>query len=169
MALSIHPPIHPLADLPKLVKRPCRMAALDIGKKTLGLATCTPDWQMVTPLTTITRGKWQMDIQALEKALKGLEIKALLVGLPFNMDDSEGPQAQFVRQTVNDLIASKPRVLDGCVISFVDERLSTAGAENILDDRPRREAKASGALDAVAAQIILQRAIDLLHQQERTA
>lgn len=157
--------IHPLADLPRILKRPCRLAALDIGKKTLGLALSTPDWRQTTPLGTIQRSKWAVDMASLEKALKGFEIGALIVGLPLNMDDSEGPQAQSVRQTIDNLVRSAPKSLAGCVIAFADERLSTAGAQEVLGDHMSRgDAKESGALDAVAAQVILQRALDYLHK-----
>ncbi len=153
--------IHPLGELPALLKRPCRLAALDIGRKTIGLALSTPDWQQVTPLGTVTRtSKWHTDVAALEKALKGFEVQALIVGLPLNMDGSEGPQAQSVRQTIANLVAANPASLAHCVVAFADERLSTAGAEEILEERfSRQEAKHSGALDALAAQVILERAL----------
>lgn len=157
MSLSIHP----LSDLPHVLKRPCRLAALDIGRKTIGLALSTPDWNQVTPFETIQRTKWSADVAALEKALRGFEIGALIVGLPLNMDGSEGKQAQSVRQTVQNLIEARPPSLQHCLIAFADERLSTAEAEEILDEHhvSHRAAKESGALDALAAQVILERAL----------
>jgi putative Holliday junction resolvase len=160
MSLSIHR----LEDFPQLVARPARLAAMDIGRKTIGLALSTPDWQMVTPLTTIQRGKWQADLAALEKAFDGFNIRGLVVGLPLNMDGTAGPQAQGVRQTINNMIEADPKFLERCIITFFDERLSTASAENIFEGHMSRgDAKESGALDAVAAQVILQRAINHLN------
>lgn len=156
--------IHPWTEFIGLIPFPSRLAAMDIGKKTIGLALSTPDWKLVTPLGRIERHKWQHDFLALDKALKGFEINGLIVGLPLNMDDSEGPQAQSVRDTVNLLIKAQPKFIENVKITFFDERLSTEAAQHALQDHlHRHEAKQSGALDAVAAQIILQRAVDALH------
>jgi putative Holliday junction resolvase len=161
--------IHPLAEFATLLPFPCRLAAMDIGKKTIGLALSTPDWRMVTPMGTIQRTKWQSDLTALGKALKGFDIKGLVIGLPYNMDDSEGPQAQSVRQTVTNMIEANPVWLDGCLLAFADERLSTAAANETLSDHiSTRDAKDSGALDAVAAQVILQRALDVINKTRHT-
>src|SRR5690606_4877182 len=85
-------------------------------------------WQMATPLTTITRGKWTQDLIALAKALHGYDVGGLIVGLPLNMDDSVGPRAKGVKQVVFNLLKAEPDWLQGCPVAFVDERLSTAGA-----------------------------------------
>ncbi len=156
MSLSIHP----LAEFPAIIAPPVRLAALDIGQKTIGIALSTPDWQMATPLTTLKRGKWAADLAALEKTLTGFGVGGLIVGLPLNMDDSEGSAAQSVKQVVFNLIKASPKWLDG-PIAFWDERLSTAAAKDLLNT-PRAAAKSSGALDAVAAQVILQGALDYL-------
>jgi putative Holliday junction resolvase len=163
MPLSIHPKLVLLHDLTNYIKRPCRLAALDIGRKTIGIALTTPDWQMVTPLTTLHRKTLPYDIKALEKALHGFDIQAILVGLPINMDDTEGPQAIYVREVIDALLTETPAFLKNCYFSFADERLSTSGAENTLQDHMSRfDAKASGALDAVAAQYILERALKIV-------
>lgn len=156
--------IHPLADFPQILQPPARLAALDIGTKTIGMALSTPDWQMATPLATIQRGKWAMDLAALDKALAEFGVKGLVVGLPLNMDDSEGPRAQGVRQVVYNMIKAGPAWLDGVAIAFVDERLSSAGAGELTGHfKTSRAAKASGALDALAAQVILERALNFLN------
>jgi putative Holliday junction resolvase len=156
MALSIHP----LADFGQIIAPPVRLAALDIGQKSIGIALSTPDWQMATPLTTVKRVKWTLDLEALNKALTGFGVGGLIVGLPLNMDDTEGTAAQGVKQTVFNLIKANPKWLSG-PIAFWDERLSTSTARDLLD-APRGAAKSSGALDAVAAQVILQGALDYL-------
>jgi putative Holliday junction resolvase len=150
--------IHPLAEFTRLLAPPVRLAGLDIGTKTIGVALSTPDWQMATPLGTLSRTKWAADIAALEKMLGGYGVGGFIVGLPLNMDDTEGPQAQSVKQTIFNLIKADPKTLSGPV-AFFDERLSTASARDLLADTPRHKAKGSGALDATAAQLILERAL----------
>jgi putative Holliday junction resolvase len=154
--------IHPLEDLRQIIAPPMRLAALDIGTKTIGIALSTPDWQMVTPLTTINRGKWTVDLAALEKTLSGHGIGALIVGLPLNMDDSEGPRAQGVKQVVFNLIKAGPEWLKGAAIAFCDERLSSNTAHDQSAHLSLKHAKSTGALDALAAVDILERALTIL-------
>lgn len=157
--------IHPLDDFLTILQPPVRLAALDIGTQTIGIALSTPDWQMATPLTTITRSKWANDMDALAKALHGYGVGGVVVGLPLNMDDSIGPRAQGVKQVVFNLIKADPEWLRGCPIAFVDERLSTAGAHDLTEHHKNgKAAKKSGALDALAAQLILERALDNLRR-----
>lgn len=157
--------IHPLSDLPQFVVPPQRLVAMDIGSRTIGLALSTPDWQMALPLTTIKRKKWHEDLAALDKALSGYGIGGLIVGLPLNMDDTVGPQAQGIKQTIMNLAETAPKWIDASgVISFWDERLSTAMAQEVMfSHHTTKSAKTSGALDAVAAQIILERALEYLY------
>lgn len=155
--------IRSLEDLPQFVTPPARLAALDIGTKTIGIALSTPDWQIATPYTTVTRTKWAGDLEALGKALRGYGVGGLIVGLPLNMDGSEGPQAQSVKQTVFNLVKAEPEWLAGGAVCFWDERLSTSAAQDVLSENMSRfKAKAAGALDAMAAQIILESALQHL-------
>ncbi len=157
--------IRPLGELSQIVQPPMRLAALDIGTKTIGIALSTPDWQIATPYTTITRTKWAADIEALTKALDGYGVGGIIVGLPLNMDGSEGPQAQSVKQTVFNLVSAEPKGLAGIAIAFWDERLSTSAAQDVLSESMSRfKAKAAGALDAMAAKIILESALQHLKQ-----
>ena len=158
MSLSIHP----LEDLTRIVQPPNRLAALDIGTKTIGIALSTPDWQIATPYTTITRTKWAHDLEALDKALAGYGIGGVIIGLPLNMDGSEGAQAQSVKQTVFNLLKAEPKWVTGG-FCFWDERLSTSAAQDVLSENMSRfKAKAAGALDAMAAKIILESALQNL-------
>ena len=162
MPLSIHPQPLSLDELADMIRPPTRLAALDIGTKTIGIALSTPDWQLATPYTTIRRTKWSQDLAALDTALAGYGIGGLIVGLPLNMDDSEGPQAQSVKQTVFNLLKAEPTWLQGGV-AFWDERLTTATAQDVLSENMSRfKAKAAGALDAMAAKIILESALNYL-------
>jgi putative Holliday junction resolvase len=157
--------IHPLEELAQILQPPARLAALDIGTKTIGIAISTPDWQMVTPLTTIQRGKWSVDLAALKKTLEGYGVGALIVGLPLNMDDTVGPRAQGVKQVIFNLIKAEPEWLKGAVISFCDERLSTGSAHDNSMHLSLKHAKQKGALDALAAVDILERALKILKEQ----
>lgn len=157
--------IHPLHEFPQILRPPARLAALDIGTRTIGIALSTPDWQMATPLTTITRGKWVNDLAALAKVFEGCGVGGVVVGLPYHMDGTEGPRAQGVKQVVFNLLKADPPWLRGCPVAFVDERLSTAAAGDLAGHhRSSRAAKQSGALDALAATVILERALALLRQ-----
>jgi putative Holliday junction resolvase len=157
--------IRPLAEFPDFLRPPARLVAMDIGSRTIGLALSTPDWQMALPLTTIRRAKWHEDIKALDKALSGYGIGGIIVGLPLNDDDSIGPAAQGIKQTIANLIKEDLKWVspDG-MVAFWDERFSTAMAqETLFDNHNTKTAKSSGALDAMAAQIILERALDYLN------
>ncbi|MDB5477694.1 MAG: Holliday junction resolvase RuvX [Alphaproteobacteria bacterium] len=161
--------IHPLADFAQILQRPVRLAALDIGTRTIGIALSTPDWQTVLPLTTLTRSKWSQDLLALEKALKGYEIGGLVIGLPFNMDGSEGPRAQGVRQVAYNLVKANPAWLSHCIIGFCDERHSSSTAHDMSAHLKLKRAKESGALDALAATDILGRALNILKAGQHVA
>lgn len=155
-----------LNEFAEILQPPARLAALDIGTKTIGIALATPDWQMATPLTTIQRGKWTEDLKALEKALGGHGIKGLIVGLPLNMDETIGPRAQGVKQVVYNIIKAEPKWLDGAVITFVDERLSTSVALDMTSHLSLKHTKNKGALDAMAAKDILERSLNLIQSME---
>lgn len=162
--------IHTLQELSQILHPPKghygRLAALDIGTKTIGIALCTPDWQMITPLTTITRTKWTNDLNALEKALSGYELAALIVGLPLNMDETLGPRAQGVKQVVFNIIKANPAWLSGTAIAFCDERLSSVDAHDATMHLSLKHAKNKGALDAMAATDILNRALYTLRSSK---
>ena len=139
---------------------------MDVGTKTIGLAVTAPGWQIVTPLVTVRRGKtWAQDLDALGKALAEYEIHGIVIGLPLNMDGSEGPRAQSTRQMATNLAAAAPPWLrDPCLIGFWDERLSTAAVTRfMIDERDASRATRANVIDALAAQHILQGAVDYLN------
>jgi putative Holliday junction resolvase len=142
-----------------------RLAGLDVGKKTIGLAVSDDHQRLATPVQTIKRVKFTQDIQALGRFMKEYEVVGLVVGLPLNDDGSEGPRAQSVRDFVQELVRY-PEVLDEVKwIAFWDETLSTSAVEDLVHEhvgkkKTRLNAKASGLLDRLAAQHILQGALD---------
>src|SRR4029450_7842377 len=85
-----------------------RLMALDVGTKTIGVATSDALRMLATPLTTLKRGKLAVDLAALAELVKKHEIKALAIGLPLNMDGSEGPRCQSVRQFATNIASHGP-------------------------------------------------------------
>jgi putative Holliday junction resolvase len=140
------------------------LLGLDVGSKTLGLALASPGMGIATPLRTIRRTKFMQDVEVLKGVIAEYEIGGFIVGLPVNMDSSEGPRAQSVR----DFALELKKALGGDPwIALWDERLSTVSVENFVDEfvgkkSTRRNAKASGLIDRLAAQVILQGALDFI-------
>lgn len=157
-------------DLLKNIAHTCpkntALLGLDVGKKTIGLALSSPSRSMATPLSTIQRTKFTKDLEILKKVMTDFEVGGFIVGLPVNMDSTEGPRAQSVRDFALELhkaLASDPW------IALWDERLSTVSVENFVDEfvgkkSTRRNAKASGLIDRLAAQVILQGALEFLER-----
>ncbi|MBM3486149.1 MAG: Holliday junction resolvase RuvX [Alphaproteobacteria bacterium] len=150
-------PIVPLEDLPGLIGPAARLVGLDVGTKTIGIAVSDPSGRIATPVTTLRRTRFRDDAAALDRLLRAREVAAVVVGLPVNMDGSEGPRAQSVRQFAANLDA----VL-ALPIALWDERLSTAAVTRglIAADASRR--RRAEIVDAEAAAYILQGALDRL-------
>ncbi|MEL7446021.1 MAG: Holliday junction resolvase RuvX [Pseudomonadota bacterium] len=133
------------------------LLGLDLGTKTIGTATCDAGWRFATNGTTITRGKFGHDRETFKKLIKDRNIAAIVLGLPRNMDGSEGPRAQASRAYGRNLVEAL-----GLPLLLWDERWSTQSAEAALIDQDISRAKRSRAIDSHAAAVILQGAIDRL-------
>jgi putative holliday junction resolvase len=144
-----------LEELAPRLSRFDRLMGLDIGTKTIGLALSDVERRLASPFDTIRRRRFSEDSINLMKRAAEFQIAALVVGLPLNMDGSEGPRAQSTRAFVRNL---PPQLL----VSFWDERLSTAlvTRELIAQDVSRR--KRAQIIDRMAAAYILQGALDRL-------
>ena len=138
------------------------LVALDVSKRAIGIAGADASWQLATPLTTLRRKGWAADVAALAAVLDEREAGALVIGWPLNMDGSEGPRCQAIRQFARDL----DREL-GLPILLWDERLTTFAAEETADQIGLRGKKRAGRLDALAAAAILQDALDALARHDR--
>ena len=125
-------------------------AALDLGERRIGIAVTDADGMSVHPLHTLERRSFEADLQAIRNALGSREIDCLVVGLPLNMDGSEGPMARHARN-----LAARLGDALGLEVKFQDERLSSFEAGNRLGSSMRRRKK-KPAIDAVAAVIILE-------------
>jgi len=134
--------------------------ALDIGDKRIGLAAGNDEARLARPLRVLTRGSKNEDFAAIARAVQEVGAEVLLVGLPLNMDGSEGPQARRVRKYAERL----RRRLD-MPLQYHDERLSSFVADQILAQKPRKKDRRQ-ANDAIAAAAILQSFLDQEQEQE---
>ncbi len=139
-----------------------RLLGLDVGSKTIGLALSNGALSVATPLSTIRRTKLAPDTQALLDIIEENAVGALIVGLPVNMDGSEGPRCQSVRQFVANI--EEPV---GLPIALWDERLSTAAVTRQLIDADVSRKRRSRVVDKLAAAYILQGALDRLDNLSR--
>jgi putative Holliday junction resolvase len=133
------------------------LLGLDPGSKTIGVAVSDPTRLIASALTTIHRGKLAADAARLFALYDERSCTALIVGLPLNMDASEGPRAQSARAFARNLLGVRDVPL-----AFVDERLSTAGAERALLEADASRARRAQVIDAAAAAYLLQGVLDRL-------
>ncbi len=144
-----------VAVLLDLLQRNQRLIGLDLGTKTIGIALSDVERRIATPFDTIRRTKFTRDVSLLRDMLDRHAVGALIIGLPLNMDGSEGPRAQstrsFVRQSFP--LLERPFV-------FWDERLSTAAVTRSLIAQDASRAKRAAVVDRMAAAYILQGVLD---------
>lgn len=152
---------HLLALQSALEKLPqtSRLMGLDLGTKTIGIATSDRSRQIATPITTISRSKFTKDATELLAIATKENVGILVLGLPINMDGTEGPRAQATRAFARNLAK-----LTSLEIVFWDERLSTAAVERMLIDADASRATRDKVVDKLAAAWILQAALDALRQ-----
>lgn len=141
-------------DLPPNVA----LLGLDLGEKTIGIAIADPMGAVASPLETIKRAKFSKDAERLETLARERRIGGLVIGLPVNMDGSEGPRCQSSRQFARNLVHLRDWSLP---IAFWDERLSTTAVERVLiDQADMTRARRGDVVDKMAAGFILQGALD---------
>ncbi len=145
------------ASLPP--RRP--LLGLDLGERTIGVAVSDRERTVATPLKTIRRTKFSTDATALLSLVEPREIAGVVLGLPRNMDGSEGPRCQSTRAFARNL--ARLTVLP---IGFWDERLSTVAAERALLEAGTSRRRRGEVIDHVAAAYILQGALDRLRHLE---
>jgi putative Holliday junction resolvase len=149
--------ILPLAELKTSLPRGGRLMGLDVGEKTIGLAVCDPGLRVATPVETLRRGKFTADAETLRRLAAERQVGGLVVGLPVNMDGSEGPRCQSVRQFAANLLERFD-----IPIAFWDERLSTAAVTRTLLEADMSRKRRAEVVDKMAAAYILQGALDAL-------
>ena len=155
--------IHPeIADFATSLPPVGAIAGLDLGTKTIGVAVSDGLRQVASPLTVIRRQKFTLDAQELLAIAKDRRLVGLVLGLPRNMDGSEGPRAQSTRAFARNL-----ERLTELAIGFWDERLSTVAAERALLEADTSRKRRAEVIDQVAAGYILQGALDRLRYLQR--
>lgn len=135
-----------------------RLIALDVGKKTIGLATCDAEWKIATPHSILWRQKFTPDMEKLFELIDEEDnIGGMVIGWPLNMDGSQGPRCDSIRDFTHAML----KIRDMPVV-FVDERLSTSAVERAMVDADMTRQKRHLRRDALAATWILQSALDLM-------
>ncbi len=152
-------PIVSIEDLPPLLAPEARLLGLDLGAKTIGMALSDVTRSVATPFHTVRRTKFTVDAKAIQEAIEKNQVGALVIGLPINLDGSEGPRAQSTRAFARNLA---PRI--AVPIVFWDERLSTAAVERHLIEAGASRKRRAQVIDRMAAAYILQGALDRLRR-----
>ena len=156
-------PIVELSQLTAGLGRNDRLLGLDVGSKTVGLALSDVSRMVASPMETIRRTKFTAATERLAELIGDYDVAGLVVGLPINMDGTEGPRCQSVRQFAANLLL----VID-MPVAFWDERLSTAAVTRTLLEADVSRARRSQVVDKMAAAYILQGALDFLSRNRDT-
>jgi putative Holliday junction resolvase len=154
--MTIDPTADPLAAIPASGK----ILGLDLGTKTIGVAISDGMRYSATPLETIKRTKFTQDAERIIELIAENHVVALLLGLPLNMDGTEGPRVQSTRAFARNLA---PKI--NLPIAFWDERLSTSAVTRMMIEADMRRDRRAEVVDKLAASYILQGALDRLRSR----
>ncbi len=146
-----------ITDLPALHDPGGRLVGLDLGTKTIGVALSDGSLTVATASHVIRRGKFSTDAEQLLAFCAEQDAFAIVLGLPLNMDGSQGPRAQSARAFARNLAK-----LSDLPVALWDERLSTVAAERAMIEADLSRAKRAQRIDAAAAAFLLQGALDRL-------
>ena len=150
-------PIRNPADLMAALASGQRLMGLDVGEKTIGIAVSDTTFTIASPVETIRRKKFAADAGRLQALVAERQIGGFVIGLPINMDGSEGPRCQSVRAFAGNLVAK----LD-LPLAFWDERLSTAAVTRTMIEADLSRGRRAELVDKLAAAYILQGFLDRL-------
>jgi len=151
-------PVIEITDLAAALDGGKALAGLDLGEKTIGVAVSDGNLSFAHPRPVIVRKKFTQDATDLLTLMTKENVGAVAMGLPVNMDGSEGPRAQASRAFVRNIAK-----LTDLPFIFWDERLSTVAAERTLIEMDFSRKKRAGKIDSAAAAFILQGVLDRLH------
>lgn len=143
-----------VAEFREALPKGGRLAGLDVGTRTIGVALCDVAWTIATPAELIKRTKFSADLERLKAIMAGQAVAGLVLGLPLNMDGTDSPRTQSVRAFARNLAPL------GVPILLWDERWSTAAVTRTLIDADASRARRADLVDKMAASYILQGAID---------
>lgn len=163
-----HMAIRNLMELKQGLPRHGRLMGLDVGETTIGLAVCDPGLTVASPIGTIRRTKFTPDAQELARAMRDRDVAGLVIGWPVNMDGTEGPRCDSIRQFAKNLL-KVPQLFGGkeVEIAFWDERLSTSAVERMMIGFDMTRKRRDEVVDKMAAAYILQGALDHLKHASR--
>ena len=152
-------PVLDLTDLPAALPAMTPLMGLDLGEKTIGVAVSDVTRTIASPLELIRKVKFTPDAERLFALMDGRGAKGVVIGLPVNMDGTEGPRCQSSRAFARNLL----RLREDIAIAFWDERLSSAAVNRMLiDEADVTRARRADLVDKAAAAWILQGALDRL-------
>ena len=146
-----------LSELKTVLGARQRLMGLDLGEKTIGLALSDTLLTVASPFKTLKRGKFSADAAVLGALIAEHGVGGLIIGLPLNMDGTEGPSAQSARAFARNFAK-----VSECPLAFMDERLSTAAVTRTLIEADASRRRRSEVVDKMAASYILQSALDRL-------
>jgi putative Holliday junction resolvase len=149
------------SELAAALKKGERLLGLDLGEKTIGLALSDILLTVATPLETLARKKFSTDAETLLAHVKKHTVGGLVIGLPLNMNGTEGPSAQSARAFARNFLAKHD-----LPILFWDERLSTAAVTRTLIEADVSRAKRKDVVDKMAASFILQGVLDFMSRRK---
>ena len=149
-------------ELAAALKPGQRLFGLDLGEKTIGLAMCDVRLTVATPFETIAKRKFSVDANTLIDLIAKHDVGGLVIGLPLNMNATEGPSAQSARAFARNFCAKHD-----LPILFWDERLSTAAVTRTLIEADVSRAKRKDVVDKMAAAFILQGVLDFISRARR--
>jgi putative Holliday junction resolvase len=157
------------SELQPLLKPNQCVLGLDYGSKVVGVAVSDPNLRIASPIASLVRKKFSDDAALLTSLMHERNIGAIIVGLPRNMDGSEGASAQaaraFVRNLLNYKDARGQQPYRDMPVLFWDERLSTAAIERFMISNDMSRKRRDETVDKAAAAYILQGALDALHNR----
>jgi len=146
-----------IAELASLLPPKARLIGVDLGAKTIGLALSDVERRIASPLLTIARTKFAADARQLIAQIEEFDVFALIVGMPLNMEGTDGPRSQSTRAFLRNLSQLSP-----IPTAFWDERFSTAAVQRSLIANDVSRARRAEVVDKMAAAYILQGALDRL-------
>ena len=153
--MSVPVPVPSMAELKAKLPRGKRLLGFDVGEKTIGLALSDTTLTVASPMATLLRVKFTKDVERIRAIVSEQGVGGFVVGLPINMDGSEGPRCQSVRQFAANLLEK----IDLPLV-FWDERLSTAAVTRTLLEADMSRKRRRETVDKMAAAYILQGALD---------
>lgn len=149
--------LHTILDFKSTLPNRGRLLGFDLGEKTVGIALSDLDRMIASPLETLTKDKFSKLVQEIQSIIQKHIIKGIVIGLPMNMNGSEGPRCESVRQFAKNI---EPFI--DLPLLFWDERLSTMAVSRIMIEADLTRKKQKQVVDKMAASYILQGALDAL-------